>query len=142
MLYSKVAALPIVTDPDLMNKYQESIDELFKQLAESDAQLDETLKAMDDIEGRIQQLNRAPGSLRAQEVAAEEAEALLKEITKMQNDQTGKNAVRAKKMREELGILTEEQLAEQKRQAELEMQRVADLMREQMVEQEQELLTN
>lgn len=142
MLYSKVAALPIVTDPNLMNKYQESIDELFKQLAESDAQLDETLKSMDDIEGRIQQLNHAPGALRAQEVAAEEAEELLHEITKLQNDQSGKNAVRAKKMREQMGILTEEQLAEQKRQAELEMERAAEYMREQMMEQEQELLTN
>ncbi len=144
MLYSKVAALPIVTDPDLMNKYQESIDELFHQLAESDAQMDETLKSMDDIEGRIQQLNRAPGSLRAQEVAAEEAEELLKEITKLQDTEAGKNALRAKKMREQMGILTEEQLAEQKRQAELEMQRAAEIMREQMMEQEQEqeLLVN
>lgn len=144
MLYSKVASLPIVTDPDLMNKYQESIDELFRQLAESDAQIDETLKSMDDIEGRIQQLNHAPGSLRAQEVAAEEAEKVLAEVTKLQNDQSGKTAVRAKKMREEMGILSEEQLAEQKRQAELEMQRAAEIMREQMEEQEQEpeLLTN
>lgn len=142
MLYSKVAALPIVTDPDLMNKFQESIDDLFRQLAESDAQIDETLKTMDDIEGRIQQLSRAPGSLRAQEVAAEEAEKALQEITERQRDQSGQSAVRAKKMREEMGILSEEQLEELKRQAELEEQRAAELLREQMVEQEQEMLIN
>ena len=144
MLYSKVAALPIVTDPDLMSKYQESIDDLFRRLAESDAEIDATLKSMDDIEGRIQQLNHAPGSIRAQEVAAEEAEKALADLTKLQNDQSGKTAIRAKKIREDMGILSEEQLAEQKRQAELEMQRAAEFMREQMEEQEQEaeLLTN
>lgn len=144
MLYSKVAVLPIVTDPDLMNKYQESIEELFKQLAESDAQLDETLKSLDDIEGRIEQLENAPGNIRVKEVAAEEAERALEEIARRQNEQSGKDAIRAKGMREALGILTEEQLAEQKRQAELEMQRQAELLREQFQEQEQEqqLLTN
>ncbi len=146
MLYSKVAALPIVTDPDLMSKYQESIDELFKQLAESDAQIDETLKSMDEIEGNIQQLNVAPGAARAMEIAAEQAEKVLAEITKLQNDQAGKNTLHAKKMREALGILTEEQLAEQKRQADLEVQRAAEIMREQMEvqeqEQEQEMLIN
>lgn len=142
VLYSKVAALPIVTDPDLMTKYQDSIDQLFRQLAESDAQIDEALKSMDDIEGRIQQLNRAPGSLRAQEVAAEEAENALQEITKLQNDQSGKNIAQARKMREDLGILSDEQLAELKREAELEQQRALEEMREQMFEQELEPLAN
>lgn len=144
VLYSKVASLPIVTDPDLMNKFQESIDELFKQLAESDAQIDETLKTMDDIEGRIQQISRAPGSLRAQEVAAEEAEKTLQEIKVRQNVQSGEEANRAKKMREEMGILTEAQLAEQKKQADLEQQRAVETMREQMQDndQDREMLTN
>lgn len=150
MLYAKVAALPIVTDPDLMSKYQESIDDLFRQLAESDAQIDETLKSMDDIEGRIQQLSKAPGSLRAQEVAAEEAEKALAEITARQNDQSGKNATRAKKMREEMGILSEEELAELRKQAEEERLREAEEIRKQMLdqeedqeeEQENQLLTN
>lgn len=142
LLYSKVASLPIVTDPDLMNKFQESIDQLITQLAESDAQIDETLKTMDDIEGRIQQLNRAPGSLRAQEVAAEEAENALQEITQQQNVQSGKNMARARQMREELGILSEEQLAELKKQAELEQQRAMEEIREQMFEEELEMLAN
>ena len=142
MLYSKVASLPIVTDPDLMNKYQESIDELFYQLAESDADIDTTLKSIDDIEGRIQQIEHGQGSLRAMEVAVEEAQKALENIKSLQKIETGEAALKAKKMRDNLGILSEEQLAEQKRQAELEIQRATELVREQMMEQEQEMLVN
>jgi len=142
VLYAKVAALPIVTDPDLMNRYQESIDELFRQLAKTDAEIDETLKSMDDIEGRIQQMSKAPGSLRAQEVAAEEAERALEELTELQKVRTGEASLRAKRLREDLGILTEEQMAELKRQAEEELQRSAEALREQLDTQEQELLMN
>lgn len=85
-LYSKVAQLPIVADPNLMNKYREQVDELFLEMAESDAKVDETLKLMDDIDGRIEQLENAPGAVRAREVAAEEAEAAVEEIRKAQEN--------------------------------------------------------
>lgn len=146
VLYSKVAALPIVTDPDLMSKFQENIDQIFQQLAKSDAEIDETLKTMDDIEGRIQQLNSAPGALRAREVATEEAERAVKEISKLQNDQTGKNAARARKIREDLGIYSDEQLAEMKKVVEAEEQRAIEELREMMSqevdEQEQNVIVN
>lgn len=146
MLYSKVAAERIVTDPDLMSKFQENIDQIFQQLAKSDAEIDETLKTMDDIEGRIQQLNSAPGALRAREVATEEAERAVKEISKLQNDQTGKNAARARKIREDLGIYSDEQLAEMKKIVEAEEQRAIEELREMMSqevdEQEQNVIVN
>lgn len=146
VLYSKVAALPIVCDPDLMNKFQESIDEIFQQLANSDAEIDETLKAMDDIEGRIQQLNTTPGASRAREVAAEAAEAAVKDIKKLQDDLSGKNTTRARGLREDLGIFSDEQLAEMRKQAEAEQQRAIEEMKQLMYEedaqQEAELLTN
>ncbi len=146
VLHSKVASLPIITDPDLQNKFQESIDELFKQLAESDAQIDETLKTMDDIEGRIQQISRAPGSQRAQEVAAEEAEKALQEIKARQEVQSGKNADRAKEMREKMGVLTDKELAERleerKKQIELEEQCTVKAIQEQMQDDDREMLVN
>lgn len=144
VLFSNVASLPIVTDPNLMNKFQESVDNLFEQLAKTDAEIDESLKAMDDIEGRLQQLNSAPGALRAQEVAAEEAEKALEELKRLEQDQSGKMAAKARKMREEMGLHTEEQLAEMKKQAELEQQRAVEQLREQLQEQEMEseLLVN
>ena len=144
VLHAQVAALPIVADPNLMSKFQEAVDDLIKKLAEMDQEIDETLKTMDDIEGRIQQLNRAPGALRTREVAAEEAENALQELKKLENDQSGKTAERARKMREEMGLHTAEQLAEMKKQQELAEQRAIEELRQQMFEQEeeQELIVN
>lgn len=146
VLHAQVARLPIVADPNLMTKFQDSINDLFQKLAEMDQEIDETLKTMDDIEGRIQQLSRAPGSLRAKEVAAEEAENALQELKKLENDQSGKTAERARKMREEMGLHTAEQLAEMKKQVELAEQRAIEELRQQMyeqeMEQEQELIAN
>ena len=125
-----------------MNKYQESVEELFRDMAESDVQIDETLKNLDDIEGRIQQIEKGPGSQRWKEVAAEEARHFIDDMKKKQQIKTGEDALRAKKMREAMGIRSEEELAEMRRQAELELQQAAEQVREQFVEQEQELLAN
>ncbi len=84
-----VAAVPIVSDPDLMNKFQESLDKVFEQLAAGDADVDEMLKTVDDIEGRIMQLDNAPGAIRAREVAAEQARKLAEQIGMMQKERKG-----------------------------------------------------
>ena len=140
MLYSSVASLEIVADPNLLNKFRESVDNLFKQLAASDAEIDESLKLMDDIEARIEQLNYAPGASRAREVAAEEAEKWLKEEKLRQQDRSGENKVRAREIREALGILSEEQLQERNRQIEEEQQRILEQMQEQVQESQRERL--
>ena len=140
MLYSSVASLEIVADPNLLNKFRESVDNLFKQLAASDAEIDESLKLMDDIEARIEQLNYAPGASRAREVAAEEAEKWLKEEKLRQQDRSGENKVRAREIREALRILSEEQLQERKRQIEEEQQRILEQMQEQVQESQRERL--
>ena len=115
-LNAKVAGLPIVADPNLMNKFQEDIDELFDQLAASDAEIDEMLKTMDVIEGRIEQLNSAPGAVRAREVAAEEAEEVVREIQRRQEIESGDLASKAPEYLRRLGILSKEELAERQRQ--------------------------
>ncbi len=135
-LFFKVANLPIVTDLDLMTKYQQGIDELFRDLAESDAQIDEALKMMDDVEGRIQQLNLAPGSVRAREVAAEEAEKALEELRDMENKISGKTAQNARRFREQAGLHTDEELQAMQAQ---QMQQLYEQMEDQ---QEQTLLAN
>lgn len=129
VLFTHAANLPIPTDPDLLNKFQESVDNLFKRMLETDAQIESALKTMDDIEGRMQQLNNASGSKLAMEVAAEEAERTLAEIQDRQRIESGEAALQHKKLLEDLGILTEEQLAEQRKQVE-----------EKLREQEEELL--
>ena len=136
ILFTHAANMPIPTDPDLMSKYQESIDNLFKQTLDTDAQIESALKTMDDIEGRMQQLNRASGSKLAMEVATEGAKQLLAEIHAKQQIETGEAALQQKKLLEELGILSDEQLAEQKKQNE---ERLKAQEAEILAEQEQEL---
>ena len=127
-LYSKVASQEIVTDPNLMNKFREEVDKMFEELAASDAELDETLRLMDDIEGRIAQMDKAPGAVRAQEVAAEEAKAAIEEIKRMQDIEIGNQAKRAAEKLKRLGILSKEEEAALKRQAEEAQQKAMEEM--------------
>ena len=127
-LYSKVASQEIVADPNLMNKFREEVDKMFEELAASDAEIDETLRLMDDIEGRIAQMDKAPGAVRAQEVAAEEAKAAIEEIKRMQDIEIGNQAKRAAEKLKRLGILSKEDEAILKRQAEEAQQKAMEEM--------------
>lgn len=108
----RVENMPIVADPDLMNKYREQIDELFNELAASDAEIDESLKLMDEIDGRIEQLSNAPGSVRAREVAAEEAENAIKEMKQLQLKRAGLLNAQAGGGLKNLGLYSEQELQE------------------------------
>lgn len=112
VLYTKVAKLPIVADPNLMNKYREQIDALFDELAASDVEIDESLKLLDEIDGRIEQLNNAPGAVRTREVATEEAENALEDMKKLQLKRA--DLLRAKEgaSLKELGLYSQEELRE------------------------------
>lgn len=124
LLNAKLISLPIAEDPNLMNKFREQVDQLFDEIAASDAELDESLRLMDDIEGRIAQMDSAPGAVRAREVAAEEGQKALEEIKKMQDVNTGEQARRVEESRRSLGILSKEAEAELRRQAEANEQRL------------------
>jgi F0F1-type ATP synthase membrane subunit b/b' len=101
---------------------------------------------MEDIEGRLRQLDNAPGTVRAREVAFESANKTMDEITKLQEIQNGKNASRAHKIRENLGIKNEQELEQMRKQAEEEMQRTMEEAAQQaeqtISEQESEVLYN
>ena len=125
-LNAKVAGVPIVADPDLMNKFQENIDDLFDQLAASDAEIDEMLKLMDDLDGRIEQMKNASGSQREMEVAAEQAQVVVEEIQRRQKVVSGELASEAPKYLKKMGILSKEELAEQQRRNEEEQLRAEE----------------
>ena len=142
LLHAKLQSIPIVTDPNELNKFRESIDEMFKELAASDVSLDETLKTLDDIEGRIKQLNVAPGSIRAREVASEEAERAIEEIKKYQEDYIGATKAKDRQIREELGIYTDEELEQMRKQNEANEQAALERMNQEIEEQERQVLFN
>ncbi len=129
VLYTKVAKIPIVEDPNLINKYREQIDQLFGEMAKSDAEIDESLKIMDEIEGRIEQLNNAPGAVRAREVAMEEAERAVEDINEMLKKRAGVLDAQKSKGLREIGILSEEELrAMQQELAEEEARETQEMM--------------
>lgn len=131
VLKVKVDKIPVLKDPNEMNKYREQIDELFNQLAESDAAVDESLKLMDEIDGRIEQLSNAPGAVRAREVAVEEAERAIEDIRQLQLERAGLNKARAEAGLRELGVYSNEELrAMQRELAEQEAREEQELVEE------------
>lgn len=109
MLSTATATTPIVCDPNLMNKFREDVDKLMLEMAKADQEIDETLTYMDDVEGRIRQLENAPGAIRAREVITEQAEKMLAEIQKRQKEQGKESQERIDAKRQALGILSEEE---------------------------------
>ena len=136
-LYTKLASLPIVADPDLLNKYKEAIDQMFEELAANDVEIDEALQSLDDFEGRIAQLESAPGAIRAREVAAEQAGELLDEMQKRQEFQSGIAAKENAERMRRLGIRSEEEQNEMRRQIEEEMAREEEALYEASQESQQ-----
>ena len=129
-LHLKLANLPIVEDPNLMNQFQENINEMFEDMARADQEVDEYQKTLDDIEGRLKQLNNAPGAQRARAVVAEQAEKEYQNLLREQGTQEQKART--------LGILDNAELAERKKQMEIELQ----MQMQEQVEEEREMLAN
>lgn len=118
VLYSKLAMLPIVTDPNLMNKFQEELDALVLDMAKADQEIDETLTTMDKIVGALDQLEHAPGAIRAKEVALETTNDALEEIKRMQELDAGIVKEKADDRLRSLGIKSREEVEILKKQAE------------------------
>lgn len=123
LLSVKLAGVPIAVDENQMNKYKEAIDGLFKELAEKDTELAETLTMLDEIEGRLQQLETSPGNQMAKAVAATEAEIALEKMKQREREKIGeRNAKRHQGIRD-LGLHTKEEVSQMKKEVEEENQR-------------------
>ncbi|MBR3474768.1 MAG: hypothetical protein IKH34_06850 [Oscillospiraceae bacterium] len=131
MLFNKLSDVPVFEDPNMMNKYKESVDALFDEMAKADAEIEESLKRFDEIDGRIKQLDYMPGALKANEMAAERAQEYLNEIREQQQREIagtgGGISLR------ELGILSTEEVEAEKEQV---LQEAAE--QEQQVERQTE----
>lgn len=144
VLYAKVAKLPIITDPNLINKYKEQIDKLFEELAATDVEIDESLQLLDEIDGRIEQLDNAPGAVRAREVAAMEAEKALEDIRELQLKRAGILEAKAKAGLKDLGLYSEEELKVLKKELDEQQAREAEKLIEtiEVSEDENEYIQN
>lgn len=84
MIATDLKKIPVVADPNQMNKVKEAVEAMFDRMAKADVELEENIKFFDEIDGRIKQFEHLPGSIKAKEKALEEAQKLLGE---MQHDQ-------------------------------------------------------
>lgn len=126
MLFNKLSDVPVFEDPNLMNKYKESVDALFDEMTKADTEIEESLKMFDEIDGRIKQLDYMPGAIRANEMAAERAQQMLNEIKA--NQQRVIEGAGGGISLKDLGILSTEEVEEQKEQ-----------VRQEAAEQEQQV---
>lgn len=140
ILHAKLIGVTIVYDPNLMNQYQEQLDELIRMLAESDQEVDETLRSLDRLEGRLDQLDLAPGAVRAREVAADQANKILKELQTEQEAESAQVMERARAFREKNNIYSEKEMEERRKQAEQQRLKDERRLREKMKQSEKQKL--
>jgi hypothetical protein len=122
LLSTKLSVEPTREYRNLMNRCQEAMDGAFEDMAKNDAQIEETLKKLDDYEGRIKQLDQAGGAVRAMETVVETAESVVSEIRAQQDKELARHMSKTSSALEKLGI------RDQETQRELEQQ--ADTLRE------------
>lgn len=130
ILSAKLARVPIAVDPDQMNRYKEAIDNLFMELAKKDAELEETLTVLDEIEGRLLQLETAPGNQIAKQVVSDEVDIALNKMKEMEKKKVGERLANRKQELRDFGLHTEEELQQMKNQIEEENQQVMEQLTE------------
>lgn len=127
-LRTSLNRLPNVSDPNLMNKYKDSMQDFVKNIAASDARMAETLTTVDELSGALQQLDVSSGSVLKNEAAQAQAAILLKRMMTLQEIQSGQSTVNhmrnlrehnwlTKAEREALRIQNEQKLAQENEQA-------------------------
>ena len=79
-LWQQLSAVPIVTDPNLMNKYRESMDQIIHDLAANDAFVEEALHYADELEAAMKHLDQTPAALRQRDAVAEAARSKLAQM--------------------------------------------------------------
>ena len=109
-LWTQLEEIPIVSNPDLLNLYQEAMEKFVHDLAESDNFMEETLNLADQLEAALKQLDETPGAVLAKETASRAAQNIRDQIQKRQDELSGQAALDHHRRMRELGILTDEEL--------------------------------
>ena len=111
-VYNAVINIPIAEGRFSMQDYEDTINELFAELIETDAKIDAALKKSEEFSGRLADLKNAPGSLRERDIASEQAKKMVEDYKKKQNNAGSGGQKNVQEMLKELGIRTEEEQEE------------------------------
>ena len=127
------------TDPvDLLNSFDEAMDRFFDDLAQADTEIAESMKKINEFEGRLKQLELGPGNQALKETVAEEAEAFLREM-KEEQDEELENLKPGGNLLREFGISTDEEHNEQMEQLRQEQEQVRRQEQQEVHQQRQTL---
>jgi hypothetical protein len=136
MMEANVAGVPHVTDPNLMDRYFEAINRTMQEMFASDARVDEMMRASEEQEGVLDQLDNAPGAVREFDHAVNEVNRQMKQLeenqTRLKNEQD-----ESARLLQERGILSNEEMEEERQRQEEEL---ASYQRE--YEENEEVLYN
>lgn len=89
LLFESASKVPVVVDPDLLNKQNEQIEHMMRDMAAADQKIDEAIAKVDELNGRLAQLDTAPGTIRAMEAASNQAEGMVEKLRREQDIQAG-----------------------------------------------------
>lgn len=134
-LQTKLAALPDTTDENLLNFFNQAMEDFANEMALMDTQIDESLKALSDFEGRLKQLELGKGNQALLETASEEAENFMKEWKQEQKETLTANEPGGSLL-EQFGVVTENEM--EARLEELKAQREQEEARQQEVQRQNE----
>lgn len=107
--------LPNVSDPNLMNKYREAMDNFVREIAASDQRMEETLNTVEELSGALEQLEESTGNVLAKEAARQSADAIFEKLQKKVENENGQTMAEHQRRLREQGYLTKAEREEQKK---------------------------
>lgn len=82
----QLASVPIITDPNLLTKYKESMEKFIQDMAASDAFAAEAVRQNEEMEGALRHLEETDSYDRQRSAAAESAQRTLEQILHLNQD--------------------------------------------------------
>ena len=135
----KLYSTEIVVDPNLINKYREAMEEMFMEFSKNDVALQEALASIDDYSSRVEALMNAKGQQMLNSRASREAERLLEEARRTQQEAVNKGAGgQTEDVGMKNGILSDEEIAEMQKHQETINNSLNEFVEQTIVEEEDE----
>lgn len=118
ILETKIMKVPVPKDPARMEKFNEQMQDIIKELSMLDTEMDDILKGMEEIEGSLKLLEKAPGQEHIKMVQMKQAQKMLEQKSREQDKNLNAANNSKKKLFERFNIKTEaemEQMLEEAR---------------------------
>lgn len=89
-LRMQLAAVPIVTDPELLKKYHDSMDKFISDMAASDTFTEQTLSQANQYQGVLDRLDQKNSAVRQNTAAAEGARTTMEQLNRLSQNRSAR----------------------------------------------------